>query len=303
MGIHDVLVVGGIFREVLDADTSPRLRYGGSGLAASVAAARLGVRVALASYVGTEDAEAVRAELLLASVDDGWLADLPGASGTFLFPTVTTPTAPWPQYRPAEAVPDTVPMLPPAKVVVAFGIPDFDPAQAGWFDGAPSGSTLLWDRQGWLSRARDAARIARLPPNTKLYLANEQEALAEAGNPSWEALMKVQPPLGFSASIIKAGAQGVTLSERSSGGTRRIHVPAFDITARCSIGTGDVFAGVAAAILASGGNLVDAATMGCAAAGAALETGSALLTAEHVARAEELLTERSLAAAQKGAGS
>ena len=51
----DVLVVGGVFREVLKADTAPRLRYGGSGLTASVAAARFGARVALASYVGSED--------------------------------------------------------------------------------------------------------------------------------------------------------------------------------------------------------------------------------------------------------
>ena len=51
----DVLVVGGIFREVFDADTKPSMRYGGSGLTASVAAARFGVETALASYVGTDD--------------------------------------------------------------------------------------------------------------------------------------------------------------------------------------------------------------------------------------------------------
>src|SRR5690606_21251043 len=143
MSKHDVLVVGGIFREVLTADTNPRLRYGGSGLVAAVAAARLGAQVALGSYVGTEDAEAVRSELLLASVDDAWLVELPGASGTFLFPTLAAPSAPWPQYRPSEAVPHTVPMLPPAKVIVAFGIPDCDPIELGWLDSAPSASTLL----------------------------------------------------------------------------------------------------------------------------------------------------------------
>lgn len=296
MSTHDVLVVGGIFREVLDADTNPRLRYGGSGLVASVAAARLGARVALGSYVGTEDAEAVRAELLLASVDDGWLAELPGASGTFLFPTATTPSAPWPQYRPAEAVPDTLPMLPPAKVIVVFGIPDFDPVQVGWLDRAPSASTLLWDRQGWLSRARDAAQAGRLPPRTKVYLANEQEALAESGSLSRDALVEAQPPAGFNASMIKAGAEGVTLVESIAEGTRRSFVPAFDIIPGSPIGSGDVFAGTVAAVLASGGDLDNAATVGCAVAAAALEAGSTLITPEHIARVQQLLVARGLVA-------
>ena len=67
----DVLVVGGIFREVFDAATKPSMRYGGSGLTASVAAARFGVETALASYVGTDDEGAVHTILGEAGVDGG----------------------------------------------------------------------------------------------------------------------------------------------------------------------------------------------------------------------------------------
>ena len=83
----DILVIGGIFREVLDADTNPRRRYGGSGLTSSIAAARFGARVGLASFVGTDDERAVRAELEVAGVDDSAVLSVAGACGTFVYPT------------------------------------------------------------------------------------------------------------------------------------------------------------------------------------------------------------------------
>ena len=101
----DVLVIGGIFREVLDADTKPRHRYGGSGLTSSIAAARFGARVGLASYVGTEDEQAVRTELEVAGVDDSGVTSVAGACGTFVYPTHQHRRQLGPMYRPAEAVP------------------------------------------------------------------------------------------------------------------------------------------------------------------------------------------------------
>ena len=111
----NVLVVGGIFREVLDADTAPKLRYGGSGLTASVAASRFGAAVTLASYIGAEDEEAVRAELELSGVDDSAVLSLAGACGTFLFPTLAGQERPWPMYRPAESLPQELPQIPPCR--------------------------------------------------------------------------------------------------------------------------------------------------------------------------------------------
>jgi sugar/nucleoside kinase (ribokinase family) len=78
--LSDVLVVGGVFREVLDADSTPRHRYGGSGLTAAVAAAQLGAATVLAGAVGAEDQEAVRALVAAAGVTDA-LQTVPGHAG------------------------------------------------------------------------------------------------------------------------------------------------------------------------------------------------------------------------------
>ena len=50
----DVLVIGGIFREVLRGDSKPMSRYGGSAIVSALSAAWVGANVALASYVGNE---------------------------------------------------------------------------------------------------------------------------------------------------------------------------------------------------------------------------------------------------------
>ena len=59
--LADVLVVGGIFREIHRTPLDRELRYAGSGLTAALAASRLGVSVAIAGYVGDEDFEIVSA--------------------------------------------------------------------------------------------------------------------------------------------------------------------------------------------------------------------------------------------------
>ena len=158
----NVLVVGGIFREVLNADTEPRRRYGGSGLTSSVAAARFGARAALASYVGTDDEQAVRAELEIAGVDDHAVLSVAGACGTFVYPTCQTRKGIGPMYRPAEALPSDAPEVPAADIILTFGIPDCDPIMLGWLSRIENHDTVIWDRQGWLSRARDAGEILRL---------------------------------------------------------------------------------------------------------------------------------------------
>lgn len=276
--VLDVLVIGGIFREVLDADSKPRRRYGGSGFTAAIAAARLGARVALASYVGQEDEEAVRGELRVAGVDDHAVITVTGASGTFVFPTVEDSDRPWPMYRPAESVPAERPQeLPPALVVVAFGIPDYDPVAAGWLNALGRDVTLIWDRQGWLSRARDSRAILALRPARKLYLANETEAVEDAGTDGMDELLAVQPPAGFEVAVIKRGVNGVLVFERSNAGIQMNAVRSFPVAAASTVGTGDVFAGAFAARLARGDSPTEAARWGCAAAAVALESGTNVL--------------------------
>ncbi len=286
----NVLVVGGIFREVLDADTSPRVRYGGSGLAASVAASRFGARVALASYVGAEDEEAVRAELQLAGVDDRAVLSVPGASGTFAFPTYQDQRRPWPMYRPAESLPQEVPQIPCADVVVTFGIPDCDPVRLGWLGSGGDYATVIWDRQGWLSRARDAKAVLEIDALKRIYVANELEAIEDSRVSSLDDALLVQPPRGFYAAVIKRGEAGVVVVEAGEDKSSPAIVPAYSVSANSTIGSGDVFAGAFAASLASGEPPLAAAKWGCAAAAISLRTNRNLLSTEAYAQARELIS-------------
>ena len=286
----NVLVVGGIFREVLDADTSPRLRYGGSGLAASVAASRFGARVALASYVGAEDEEAVRAELQLAGVDDRAVLSVPGASGTFAFPTHEDKRRPWPMYRPAESLPQEVPHIPSADIVVVFGIPDCDPVRLGWLGADENYATVIWDRQGWLSNARDAKAILEIEASRHIYLANELEIIDDTHVGSLNEALLVQPPRGFDIAVIKRGDAGVVVAEGGENNSSPAIVPAFSVSTSSTIGSGDVFAGAFAASLASGEPPVAAAKWGCAAASISIQANRNLLAAEAYVQARELIS-------------
>lgn len=271
--MKDVLVVGGIFREILNGDTEPSLRYGGSGLVASIAAARLGASVALASYVGDEDEEAVKDELQAAGVDDGAVLVVDGASGTFVFPTRENADRPWPMYRPAESTPASAPKkLPEATVTVVFGLPDYDPVAEGWLGDIAAGATLIWDKQGWLSRARDSEAVARLPPQRKVHLANQAEAMEGAKTSIAEEALAAQPPAGFQVGVVKQGISGVTVVERTKKGSTSTFVPSFRVSARSTVGTGDIFAGAFASRLVRGDSAIEAARWGCGAVAVALRT-------------------------------
>jgi sugar/nucleoside kinase (ribokinase family) len=264
-----LLVVGGVFREVLYADTTPRLRYGGSGLTAAIAAARLGANVSLAAAVGADDVDAVTATLEEAGVATSSLVVTRGASGTFLFPSFLDGAHPWPLYRPAESAPQAAPALPVADVALCFGVPDLDHLADGWLAGVTT-KTLLWDRQGWLSRARDASGALSVAAGRHVYVANRAEAADDIGDGGG---VLTQPPVGFAAALIKDGRNGVTVVEGSATG----HVPAATVATAQTIGSGDVFGGAAAAALAEGASLIDAARIGCAAAAVSLRRGDNLL--------------------------
>ena len=286
----DVLVIGGIFREVLDADTKPRRRYGGSGLTSAIAAARFGARVGLVSYVGAEDERAVRAELEMAGVDDIGVVSVAGACGTFVYPTRQHRRQLGPTYRPAEAVPVEAPEIPASNTILAFGIPDFDPLAAGWLNGIEPRATVIWDRQGWLSRARDASEVLRLSAPRRIYLANEDEAIEDAHVGSLDATLAVQPASGFDVAVIKRGEAGVVVIERSHGKLRFTSIPAFPVDTSSTVGSGDVFAGVFAARLALGESAVTASKWGCAAAAVSLTAKRNLLIDETYVQASELMT-------------
>jgi ribokinase len=264
----DVVVVGGIYREVLDGDAVPRRRLGGSGLVAAIIAARLGAVTALVSFIGLEDAATGLAMLDAANVDSSQVDTLPGASGTFVFPSNTQ--HPWPMYRPAEATTTTKPSIPVAKTYLVFGMPDFDVVAEGWLQLLPRDATLLWDRQGWLSRARDYSSVSSLGPAVKVYLANEDEALAEFSIRGTDDLMSRLPPDGYQWAAIKRGRDGCVLAERSVRGNTLRLVEGFPVDTFDTIGSGDTFAGGLAASIATGASVPNGASMANAVASAFL---------------------------------
>ena len=196
-----------------------------------------------------------------------------------------------PMYRPAEAIPVEVPEIPDSKIIVAFGIPDFDPLLEGWLSAVNRQATVIWDRQGWLSRARDAGGILRLDALTRIYLANEYEAIDDAQASSIEEAMTVQPVRDFDVAVVKRGKAGVVVIEERHGEVRFTSIPAFPVNTRSTVGSGDVFAGVFAARLALGSSVVKAAKWGCAAAAVSLQAGQNLLTAEAYEQANALMSD------------
>jgi sugar/nucleoside kinase (ribokinase family) len=219
------------------------------------------------SFVGDEDAATVAALLDAAGVDRSSIVVLPGASGTFVFPTQADDRHPWPMYRPAEAAPHTTAHPPVrADVVLVFGMPDFDALAAGWVAPGPQ-DVLVWDRQGFLSRTRDCRPAAALAPQRKIYLANLEEALEEFPAETTEETLTQLPPTGFAAAVIKRGPDGCLVIDRCNS----IAVSGFPVDARSTIGSGDAFAGALAAGIDAGLALDEAAWRGNAAAAAFLE--------------------------------
>ena len=194
-------------------------------------------------------------------------------------------------YRPAEAVPLKAPDIPASNINVAFGIPDFDPLSEGWFSGLDLQATVIWDRQGWLSRARDAREILRRNVSRRMYLANGDEAIEDAKVSSFDETLVAQPPSGFDVAVIKRGKAGVVVVERDLGAVNFTSVAAFPVDTNSTVGSGDLFAGAFAARLALGDSAATAARWGCAAAAVSLADDQNLLSAQAFAQATEMISD------------
>lgn len=288
--MSDVVVIGGIFREILPPADRPVRRVGGSGFVAALTAAALGADVALVSFVGEHDALAAMGPLKRAGVDTSAIRVLPGLSGVFALSDLVDRRAPRPSYRPAEHVPasDIRASILQAPVVLAFGFPDFDPLP--WIESAvPDGGTFLWDRQGWLSRNIDRLALDELPASRRIYVANLEEMRADANRVTYAAALADQPAASFDAALIKCGRWGTIAIEPE---IRVDFIPAFVTEVVSAIGSGDCFAGAAAARLARGDTLVEAARTGAAAASLFVERQSNIPPPTLAQGIDEVLTNR-----------
>jgi 2-dehydro-3-deoxygluconokinase len=276
--VTDVLVAGGIFREVLVGYGRREVRLAGSGLYAAAAAARLNADVSLVAPVGDDDAEMALALCRDAGVEPLFMTTA-GASGTFALDKVSL-DRPGPQYRPADAR-VTEPgwaSLEPA-VALLIGHPEWDPCASPFVRGCARHARLLWDRQGWLSRTHGAADAAAVPAVDRILLANVEEVVDELGVPA-RAAMDALPLPGFAAAVIKDGPRGVYLITGE-----RVALSAYDVKLVQSVGTGDVFAGCVAAELARGQPLTEACEVGVAGAAAWVSTDEPLPGADFGKRA------------------
>jgi len=141
--VFDVVVVGGIFAEILDGDTAPRSRYWRSALIAAILASGLGASTSIASYVGEEDAEAIEAMLKAARVDVGQPCSM------FQEPADVRNSQkgdrPWPMLSARKAVPRLHSRFQTPNCNFGIRNSRIDPVRS---DGSPTilrGAQLVWD--------------------------------------------------------------------------------------------------------------------------------------------------------------
>jgi len=273
--VTGLLVIGGIFREIItsggDQSGKREVRLAGSGLYAALAASRLGTQVTLVAPVGRDDAvlacalceeAAVRPVLLLS----------PGASGTFALQRLSG-ARPRPQYRPAGGFVDgDYSESINADIVLVFGHPEWDPLLSPSLMSAADNATLVWDRQGWLSRTTGTSSASAISAQRRIQVTNADEVFDEFATSPSEVIAGL-PPAGFDASVIKDGRWGVHVVH---GDRARQSVAAFEVEVHQTIGSGDVFAGALCAALAQRASLVEACETGAASAATWISSEAAL---------------------------
>jgi sugar/nucleoside kinase (ribokinase family) len=298
----DVLVIGDDvtpeFGQKEKLVRSGILTVGGSAAITAVAAARLGLSVALVAAVGPDAAgEFMRGELARAGVDTSWLAVRAAApTGLTVVLTGGTDRA---ILTAAGAIGSLTPSDVPGELLAGarhvhvssyfLMAGSLGPGLAGLLAGArAAGATTSvdtnWDPSGrWGADTWLRAALAQ----ADLLLPNEAEALALSGQPDLagavRALAGRADDAGGSAGaggtarvVVKLGARGALCADRD--GWRQVSLP--PVTPVDDTGAGDCFnAGLITGLL-NGLDLPGAAALGCAAGAlstqAAGGTGSCL---------------------------
>jgi sugar/nucleoside kinase (ribokinase family) len=269
----DVLVLGGdvtpAFGQQEKLVGSIDLVVGGSAAITAVAAARLGLSVALVAAVGADPAGAFMLDQLTAEGVDisavairektptGMTVALSRGRDRGILTALGAMTS-----LTAADVPRT--LLARARHVhvssyflladsLGPGLGDlFAAARAG---GAATSLDTNWDPSGRWGDERLAAAITQ----TDLLLPNEAEALRLSGTGSLDAAVTALGAFGRRL-VVKLGERGVICAERSS--RRQVSVPA--VTPVDTTGAGDCFNAGLIAGLIQGLALPEAAALGCA---------------------------------------
>jgi sugar/nucleoside kinase (ribokinase family) len=306
----DVLVIGDDvtpeFGQKEKLVRSGILTVGGSAAITAVAAARLGLSVALVAAVGPDAAgEFMRGELTRAGVDTSWLAVRAAApTGLTVVLTGGTDRA---ILTAAGAIGSLTASDVPGELLAGarhvhvssyfLMAGSLGPGLAGLLAGArAAGATTSadtnWDPSGrWGEDTWLRAALAQ----ADLLLPNEAEALALSGQPDLAGAVRAlagRTGRGAARVVVKRGARGALCADRD--GWRQVSLP--PVTPVDDTGAGDCFnAGLITGLL-NGLDLPGAAALGCAAGAlstqAAGGTGSCLSLVTASALAAKATTSR-----------
>jgi sugar/nucleoside kinase (ribokinase family) len=293
----DVLVVGGDVTPAFGQEEklvgSVSLVIGGSAAITAVAAARLGLSVALVAVVGADAAgEFMLAQLVREGVDTAAITvrqDQPtgmtvalsrGADRAILtalgtIPSLDAPDVPAALLTAARHVHVSSYFL--IEHTLGLGLAGlFAAARAA---GAATSLDTNWDPAGgW-----GGAQLREVLAETSLLLPNEGEALRISGAADLDAAVGVLTGWGPDL-VVKLGARGALCAQ----GSRRDVAKLDPVTPVDATGAGDCFNAGLIAGLAEGLALAEAARLGCAAGALSTRAAGGTAAAPSLAEAREL---------------
>jgi len=264
MKTMDVLSVGRISVDLysmepnigFDGQQNFQKSVGGSPTNVAVAAARLGLRVALATKVG-DDAfgEYVKNRLVGWGVDTDFVGTVKEAQTPLAFAALTPPESPTVMFYRGSAAPDTTLTTADVPAEVVRDAKILWVSQASLSQGSTADTCLEWMslrsrnnhtildldyRPSLWSSVEDARSMAeRAIALATVVVGNREECAIAVGTEDPDAAADALLAAGVRLAIIKLGADGVMLATASE----RVSIPALPIDVVCGLGAGDAFGG------------------------------------------------------------
>jgi 5-dehydro-2-deoxygluconokinase len=260
----DVLSVGRISVDLysmeanigFDGQQNFQKSVGGSPTNVAVAAAQLGLRVALATKVG-DDAfgEYVKSRLAGWGVDTDFVGIVKSAQTPLAFAALTPPESPTVMFYRGPAAPDTTITAADVPAEVVGNAKVLWVSQASLAQGSTADTCLEWMslrsrdnhtildldyRPSLWASVEDARSMAeRAIALATVVVGNREECAIAVGTDEPDAAADALLAAGVRLAIIKLGADGVMLATA----TERISIPAMPIDVVCGLGAGDAFGG------------------------------------------------------------
>ena len=260
----DVLSVGRISVDLysmepnigFDGQQNFQKSVGGSPTNVAVAAAQLGLRVALATKVG-DDAfgDYVKGRLEGWGVGTAFVGTVNGAQTPLAFAALTPPESPTVIFYRGPAAPDTTLTTADVPTDVVRRCRILWISQASLAQGSTAETGLEWmslrSRDDhtildldyrpslWASPADARAMAERAISLATVVVGNREECAIAVGTDEPDAAADTLLAAGVRLAIIKLGADGVLLATA----TERVRIPAMPIDVVCGLGAGDAFGG------------------------------------------------------------